>query len=250
MKRNLTWKFRITPEKTPQGEQARTWVDLLLFDQLVREILKQHSPKFDHWRIHRRWAGGEHEFEFWCYGEDCLQEGTLRNTLDSRIVGDTTLRELQSKGYVVDPVDSPPQHAANTANELLPVGDDHWDDKMQRCYPKFITRLSETLRDVIDEVKGELTKHTGDEAPRLCDGKQLAELDQYYRNVEEEIRRVWFNDAAHAYFHMFHMAFGFPHFRASLEIVGFPGYHPVQIGNRAGKSRIVPVGQFVLGDIR
>ena len=47
MKRSLTWTFRITLEKTPQGDRERTWIDLLLFDQLVRNIISQHVV--DHW---------------------------------------------------------------------------------------------------------------------------------------------------------------------------------------------------------
>jgi len=219
MARALSFVFR---KVWPDESQVRTWADLFLLDQVVRQVLEQYGPQIERWNIHRRWAGGKHEFTFWCWAPE-----DVGNHVKDSLGAHRGVAELQRAGVVCweDTVES----------LTMDIGDGAWDPILRSCWPQFIQGISQTLLDLLAQMRGT------SQPPRFEDGKGLGEIETYYSRLEGEVYRVWFRDAAHAFMHMMHEVFGYGCFQAAVGVAGWP--QPATTGT--GDFRVFP-GHHVL----
>lgn len=233
MHRSVRWKFHVP---VLEGQAPRTWIDLLLFDQVVRHIVKRYEVRLDYWNIHRRWGPtSNHVFEFRCRGDDALQAEVQSDIKQIRAF--QVLNGLNPPIHV-ELCPQPPSKVDQAAAHV----DENWGEAVKKSHPKFMQGLCETLGSVIDAVR------QPGPPPNLDTSEGLAAAEKYYREIEERVRVLWFNDGSHAYLHFLHMVFGYRRFGAAPGIVSEGQDNPAI----AEHDWLVPPLSrcFVFGDIR
>jgi len=63
------FRFRIN---WPENQGQKRWIDIFIFDTVVRQILVENRKGMSLWRVHRRAVRDQegHQFTFLCYSQD------------------------------------------------------------------------------------------------------------------------------------------------------------------------------------
>ena len=88
---NKWWHFRFRinwPEN-----QFRQWIDILIFDTIVRQILIENRKTISLWRVHRRAVRDQegHQFTFLCYSQNKTAQ-----LINKKIISSSALIKLKN----------------------------------------------------------------------------------------------------------------------------------------------------------
>jgi hypothetical protein len=187
-----TWRthqFRL--ERDAAGG-VRLWLDLLLFDSVIRDCLSSHERELAQWRVHRRAANDDagHEFAFLCYASEATH-ATMADLIASHaavaLLRETgTLRELRVK---------------NDGTAVEATSDANWPPPLQQAWPHYISGVSRMALDLIDRVRS---------APRpALDRVSFKDCEAYYTETESALDAIWTEWGSHAFFHHINAVFGY-----------------------------------------
>ncbi len=182
--------------RMPFGEDGKPrWeVDLLLADQVVAPLLRQHEGAIALWRFHRR-AGSDatgHQLTVLAYTDENTGAALLDAAQSASVVV-----ALQRAGYVREVVDTCRGERGQSALEAH--SDPNWDEQLEKTWPYFIMGVSRHWLALIDEVSRERSEVPVAVEPMLG----------YYRAVQEQVNEIWRFQGRHAYLHHLNAIFGY-----------------------------------------
>jgi hypothetical protein len=179
--------FRFRFSRT-SAEDTERYLDLLVANEIVAEVLEEHRDDLVLWRFHRRWPDDAtgHQFS-WIV----LTKPELVAVLDDKLQNTDAFDDLNSTGklreYRVDLV------RAEDPTALAATSDRAWSEALQREWPYFIEGAS---RMWLGLVQAEVERQDG------------SLLDRY-RAASEAVDGLWFEQANHALFHHLSALFGY-----------------------------------------
>jgi hypothetical protein len=182
------WYVRFRLQR-PADDEVNSYLDALIADRVLSDVIAQHRAGIRLWRFHRRWAPDDagHQFSFIFFASP-LRAARLTAEIERQPL----LQTLRNDGHLLEfRVDEPdPQRAADPAA----TSDLSWPPAIQREWPKFIMGAS---RMWLGLVRDEAAKHT--------------DLTLYarYQAVEAALDELWLKEANHAFFHHLSALFGY-----------------------------------------
>jgi hypothetical protein len=182
------WYLRFRLERDDEGG-VNSFLDALIADQLLSDLIERHQADIGLWRFHRRWPDDTtgHQFSFVFYAP-----GPLAANLVTEVERHPLLAQLDADGHLAElRLDRAP---ADRAADPAATSDPSWPPDIQREWPKFIMGAS---RMWLGLVQTEAARH-GD----------LAAYERY-RVVEEALDELWYHEANHAFFHHLSALFGY-----------------------------------------
>lgn len=156
------------------------WVDLLLFDTVLRHILKRYKKDIAAWRIHRRadkdQAGHIASFMFKVTPavSETLERVIIRHKVYKQVTTDERFIQFYKK-----------QENLNT---------EEWPDGFVKVWVPFIQGASEMFLVLLSDAMDAF-----DQGVEL--GKEVDELEARYTYAHESIKKVWYHYGGHALFH-------------------------------------------------
>lgn len=174
---------------------ATRWaLDLLLADQIVAPLLREHGARVSLWRLHRRAAADAagHQFSLIFRTDAATAEALFAairaSPLRARLVERGYLRELVTQCFG-GPCDGAPGATS----------DRRWDPRLAAAWPYFIMGVSAHWLALIGEVGAQL--------PPAADGvdAQLARYEQ----IQAQVTALWQRQGEHAYLHHLNALFGY-----------------------------------------
>jgi len=182
------WYLRFRLQRGADGT-VDSFLDALIADQVLADVIARHGADIDLWRFHRRWPRDPtgHQFSFIFFAPPSVADAVIRETGQ-----DALLDRLDADGHLVEfRVDrADPERRADPAA----TSDASWPPEIQREWPKFIMGASHMW---LGLVRAEAAKHDG------------LPLYARYRAVEDALSSVWFQEANHAFFHHLSALFGY-----------------------------------------
>jgi len=186
------FKFRF---HTEEGRPPQWWLDLAVFDSVVRGVVRNFQSRIVLWRIHRR-AGRDaagHQFSLLVYTDEETATEIYEKVEDATIV--RTLHEAALlKEYVFDNEDTACRRRVEGKS------DPSWPIEIQRSWPHFIMGASEMCVALVGELKA------ADDTPDPSEGTMV--LERYYEELSERLNNSWQQDGSHAYLHHLNALFG------------------------------------------
>jgi hypothetical protein len=191
---DLAWwkaRFRFS---WPEGESPRWFMDLLVADRLIKPMLIEHRKAIALWRVHRRAIRDDagHQFTFIFYAD----RASARRILEE-LGQDPVLVMLHDAAMLDSLVFDDPDGDPDT--DLGATSDPHWSGELQTAWPYYIMGVSAMWLELIHEVS---------DGVRPPDGS-AASLEQYYRELDRRLDRIWENEAQHAMLHHLNAIFGY-----------------------------------------
>jgi hypothetical protein len=184
-----TWRYVRFLLHRDDDDEVASFLDLLIADQLLADVLAVHETDIRLWRFHRRWPDDAtgHQFSFIFFAAPDVTERVLaqieRAPLLDRLRADGHLRAFR-----VD--EAKPGRGSDPAATSDPA----WSTAIQREWPEFIMGASRMWLGLVQ------TAAAG-----------LEHLDLYtrYARVEERVDETWFEEGNHAFFHHLSALFGY-----------------------------------------
>jgi hypothetical protein len=166
-----------------------SYLDGLVAVEVIAPVLAQREREMRLWRFHRRWAEDSvgHQFSFMFFA----QPATAR-AVEQQLQRTPLLTALKDEGYLRDWfIEQPPP-----AEAVVPgsTSDDRWPLALQHEWPHFIMGSSRMWLGLLQDAS--MRNHTSG-------------LHRRYRQVQQEIDELWFNEANHALFHHLSALFGY-----------------------------------------
>ena len=174
-----------------QGKATRLYLDLPIIDLVIRPIVESKDLLPTLWRIHRRaeeGKAGSHELTFRVYAE---------RDLANRIAQSIRSSDTLAAPFAADLVDNfswVEEHAT-----------------FQECWPEFAMGFSKSILNLIRAMREEKAVTV----PNLL-SKPGSELIQFYKDIDDEIKKLWKETGAGAFLHQAHAIYGYPSFEAFL----------------------------------
>ena len=185
-------RFKITwpPEYPPDMA-----VDLFIADKVIRPVLEDYSSKLFRWRFHRRAnrdpAG--HQFSFIFY-TDIETAAEIMNKIKSTGLLQEALSSHVIEQLFLDDPDKPSRPA------LGDTSDPAWVDTLQKHWPAYIMGVSALWLGLIEEYKDKTNSDSE---------LELQELIDTYREAQDRITNVWYEQGQHALLHHLNAIFGY-----------------------------------------
>lgn len=188
------WWYASFKIRWPEGEEYSMHIDLMIAHKVAAPVLDEFKNEIHLWRFHRRAARDEagHRFSLILY---CPPEVARKafSEIDSSIV----LEEMKSAG-IVEKVSYDDTNKISKGG-IDGVSDKGWSKAVQRSWPWFITGVSETWLDLIDQ-------YANDGRPKPL---TLDETIEFYRGIDQSVREAWMKEGAHAFLHHLNALFGY-----------------------------------------
>jgi hypothetical protein len=184
-----TWRYVRFVLNRDDNDEVASFLDLLIADRLIADVLAIHEPGIRLWRFHRRWprdATG-HQFSFIFFASPDVTAQVLeqieRAPLLKRLRADGHLREFR-----VD------EAKAGRGADPAATSDPSWSPVVQQEWPEFLMGASRMWLGLVRK-----------------EAAGLDHLDLYprYTQVEERLDAIWFEEGNHAFFHHLSALFGY-----------------------------------------
>jgi hypothetical protein len=194
------WAYRFRINWPDEQSSPEFPADLLLAHRVIRPVLKQQAGNIPWWRFHRRAARQPpgHQFSFIFYSD----QATARNIFAA--INDNEMLKAALKSGLVKSV----MHS-NTDEIAMPEVEDqsdrNWSPEIQRTWPTFIMGVSAFWLALIDDLVEE------QEAVNILDleNSDVAGILDQYREVDDEIGRLWREEGSHSLLHHLGAVFGY-----------------------------------------
>lgn len=183
-------------------DKVQSFLDPLVADQVLSEVIVKYRPDIRLWRFHRRWprdATG-HQFSLLLF-----TDAATARAIEALVKGHPVLARLTQEGLLREVVFQTTfdRQLATEAASSDPI----WPADVQREWPKYIEGASRLWLGLVQA-----------QAQRYADQPLL----QRYRNVEDALTEIWFEEANHAFFHHLSALFGYKPVRVIMrEIMTF-----------------------------
>lgn len=199
----LSWwsvRFRITWPADSVRDQAMA---LLLADAVVAPVLRNNSSQIVWWRFHRRAARDHagHQFSFKFYSSPAVAARIVDEIQHSGILESALEAGMLEK--VMYPDTSRPARPGIEA-----TSDPAWPMPIQRTWPSYIMGVSAMWLGLIDELR--------EDEPE--DGDDINILLAQYREIDQKIFELWFEEGQHALLHHLSAVFGYQPIRIDKAI--------------------------------
>lgn len=180
----------------PEDSSPAMHLDLLSAREIFAPLIEAHCSELPLWRFHRRAARDKagHRLRFLFYA---LPE-TARE-INTALMAHPLLGDLHAAGVlervVIDDPEAPPQ------TNLAATSDPNWSPAMQASWPYFIMGVSQLWLGLMD----------GFAAGVLLGPppKDLPELIQYYKEMDDRMTATWQQEGRHALLHHLNALFGY-----------------------------------------
>jgi hypothetical protein len=164
-------------------------LDLYLAHQVILPKLERYKQDINLWRFHRRAArdGAGRQFSFIFYSSPQIAR-LIFNSLQS----DPLVAYLKTESVLDQDVYDDP--AQITRPNIEDAGDKSWPTSIQKTWPYYIMGASQLWLNLIAEIA----------AANLTDGPppaSIAEIESFYRQVNETITELWQKEGRHAFMH-------------------------------------------------
>jgi hypothetical protein len=177
------YRFHWPPDTKPVW-----YMDLYLAHQVILPRLEEYKSEIPLWRFHRRAArdGGGRQFSFIFYSSP----QTARRIFDE-LKMDPLVHNLKSAEVIEQEVYDDP--AKLELPNIEDMGDKNWPAPIQKSWPYYIMGASQMWLNLIVEIAAE---NMTDEPP-----SSMAEIEQFYQNVDEILTQLWQKEGRHAFMH-------------------------------------------------
>lgn len=206
----LYWNsFRFTIDDG-DGENIRLFLDFPLIDLVLRQIIE--SPDFAGtlWRFHRRAVPGKalsHQLTFKVYSSKEVAQQIEESVANNCVVSELSSAQIV-RGFQWDEKAS--QVGALKASRK-DTSDSKWPESFQLCWPSFAMGFSNSLLDLLEALR-----NGNDTSFEKLLHYSAPELVSYYKDVNDEIAKLWKSFGADLFLHQTHAIFGYPEFEAVL----------------------------------
>jgi hypothetical protein len=175
------WYARFAIER-PDGEPPRWYIGTLLGGEVVAPVFDRHFQDIQIWRVHRRAGNDEygHVFSFIFYS---TAAGAQRIYAD--LEKSPVLHRLRQEGKVTGV--SFDDTSRITRPRIEDTSDRHWPLSVQQTWPALAMGASRMWLDLVGEIA---IKHSDEQ-----------DLEQRYREVQQEINTLWAEQGQHAVLH-------------------------------------------------
>jgi hypothetical protein len=176
----------------PNFANTRWWIDLFLFDTIVRECLIANAKDIDIWRIHRRGQDDAtgHKFSFLYYSSK-----EVFKTIESSITDHGVVKVLQKANFLRD------LSHVEIGAKIEATSDNKWPLPLQKTWPYYIMGVSQMALELVDNLR---------HSPRPAyDVVSINDCETYYTLIMNRFIEVWQNWGSHAFFHHINAVFGF-----------------------------------------
>jgi hypothetical protein len=183
-----TQQFRIQRQ---QAGGVSWWVDLLLLDTVVRDILAAHAADIDLWRVHRRAAedAAGHQFSFLYYAPDAAHEAIAASAAAHDVV-----RMLSGADVVT-------LSSIDKGDVIRATSDARWPEALQDAWPHYIMGVSRTVLALLEGL--------GDRGAVCVDLTSIQSCECYYTALMERLSALWQEWGSHAFLHHLNAVFGY-----------------------------------------
>ena len=171
---------------------TRWWIDIFLFDTVVRECLATNSGNINIWRIHRRAADDQagHQYSLFYYSPHELFE-----VVKSFIADHKAVKILQSENLLRELIQN------SKGKEIEATSDPSWPVSLQRSWPYFIMGTSQMALELIANLQ--------DSSRPDLESASINECELYYSQLMVKFIDVWKTWGSHAFFHHINAVFGY-----------------------------------------
>lgn len=178
----MGWWYAAFEFDWPEGEPPAWHRDVMVAHRIVAPVLQDYRVKIQWWRIHRRAGrdGAGHRFSFIFY-TDPETARSIYTAIDS----DPDLEAWRQRGSILRVQFDDPSRI--TRPHVEDTSDPAWPELIQKTWPAYIMGVSQMWLDLVIRLAAEHAPDTLEEAP--------------YRNVQEELDRLWAANANHAFLH-------------------------------------------------
>lgn len=205
------WAYRFRINWPEQEEQPDFAVDLMLAHGVIKPVLEKYAGKLLWWRFHRRAArsapGHQFSFLFYCDAStaqeiisEIEQSGLLLSAINSNIIEKTVF----------------PASDAARKPALDAYSDPAWSSELQQAWPSYIMGVSAFWLALIDEIHQQHLATESDNAVEVDDAQLQLE---YYREIDEAIAEIWYEEGQHALLHHLSAVFGYKPMQLKKDIV-------------------------------
>jgi len=194
------WWFVRVKMAWPEEQEPAWYMDAMLARQVFRPELLKHALDIEMWRFHRRAVrdAAGHRFSFIFYAKKPVAQAIL-----SDLAANSLLQNLIAAGKVeaLDLYDA--NKKPDSAIEA--TSDRNWSPAMQRAWPYYATGVSQLWLSLIDQFVAS-APHSGENPPNE---KNIDELVDYYRHINDQLVATWQNEGGHALLHHLNALFGY-----------------------------------------
>lgn len=174
----------------PEGEEIRWYMGTLIGGEVIAPIFDDYDQDVYIWRVHRRAIrdGYGHVFSFIFYS---TPQGAqhIFNAIENNAVVKSLLENGRLTKVTTDDANR------ITRPNIEDTSDKHWPLSVQKTWPAMIMGTSRMWLDLVSEVASHETDSDGIEAK--------------YKNVQEDISRIWSEHGQHAVLHHLNAVFAY-----------------------------------------
>jgi hypothetical protein len=175
----------------PEEQEPAWYMDSLLARQVFRSQLLAHALDIEMWRFHRRAVrdNSGHQFSFIFYAKKPAAQAILNG-----VAQNPTMRSLMDAGNVesLQLFDA----NKNPSSAIEATSDPNWTPEMQRAWPYYAMGVSQLWLSLIDQYVASAL-HNGENLPNE---KNVNELVEYYKHINDNLNATWENEGGHALF--------------------------------------------------
>lgn len=170
-------------------DETRSYLDALVADQVLADIIARHRDGIALWRFHRRWPDDPtgHQFSFLIYAPQAIAERVF-----AAVRHHERVEQLRDEGYLRGFVTH--QVGGKQSADIAATSDAAWPPVIQREWPYFIHGASRMWLGLVQDTA----------ATQSQPG-----LHERYKSVEEAIEKLWYRRGNHALFHHLSALFGY-----------------------------------------
>lgn len=194
------WWFVRVKMTWPEDQEPAWYMDVLLARQVFRPVLLEHALDIEMWRFHRRAAHDKagHQFSFIFYAKQATADAIL-----SKLADNPLLKSLMAAGKV----QALRLYDANKKPDpaIEATSDPNWSLEMQRAWPYYAMGVSQLWLSLIDQYVASAPQ-SGENPPSE---KNVDELIEYYRPINDKLAATWENEGGHALLHHLSALFGY-----------------------------------------
>jgi hypothetical protein len=179
-----------------ENTQPLWHLDLFLAHSVIVPVLDEYRNELALWRFHRRAARDKtgHQFSFIFYAPqetaDQIYDSLKSNALLKEMIGSGLITQdvYDNTGVVAKP-------------NIEDTSDDNWSPQVKKSWPYFIMGVSQMWLTSIGEI-----------AEDLSPGQRPSSLQEalaFYRQVDENLKRLWQEEGGHSMLHHLYAIFGY-----------------------------------------
>ncbi len=179
------------------------FIDLIIIDLLFSPVIKKFKPNLVLWRLHRSATNEGHIVRFIFY----TTTETAKEVFE--FITSNSFYTFIKDNYLETEID-----LKEGSNKIEATSDGKWPIEIQKSWPYYIMGASEMFINLIEDIKKKKTDKINKD--------NRVQLENYYKEIEEEIIDQWVRYGQHSFFHHLEAIFGYNPtwllFRAGINI--------------------------------